>query len=60
MRSDIDENDRAETVDYYLLNYLINAGANVWSVRERDMNLKEIIVNNDDGAPAWLATIRRR
>ena len=46
----------AETVDYYLLNYLINAGANVWSVRERDMNPKEIIVNNDDGAPGYTET----
>jgi N-acetylmuramoyl-L-alanine amidase len=46
----------AETVDYYLLNYLINAGANVWSVRERDMNTSEIIVNNDDGAPAYTET----
>lgn len=46
----------AETVDYYLLNYLINAGANVWSVRERDMNTNEIIVNNDDGAPGYTET----
>lgn len=46
----------AETVDHYLLNYLINAGANVWSVRERDMNPAEIIVDNDDGAPAYTET----
>lgn len=46
----------AETVDYYLLNYLINAGANVWSVRERDMNTTEVIVNNDDGAPTYTET----
>ena len=46
----------AETVDYYLLNYLINAGANVWSVRERDMNPAEIIVNNDDSAPNYTET----
>ncbi|THU38007.1 hypothetical protein FAM09_15075 [Niastella caeni] len=46
----------AETIDYYLLNYLTNAGANVWSVRERDMNTSEIIVNNDDGAPAYTET----
>lgn len=46
----------AESVDYYLLNYLMNAGANVWSVRERDVNTKEIIVNNDQGAPAYSET----
>jgi N-acetylmuramoyl-L-alanine amidase len=46
----------AETIDYYLLNYLINAGANVWSVRERDMNTSEIIVNNDNGAPGYTET----
>jgi N-acetylmuramoyl-L-alanine amidase len=43
----------AESVDYYLLHYLMNAGANVWSVRERDVNTAEIIVNNDQGAPAY-------
>ena len=46
----------AETVDYYLLHYLMNAGANVWSVRERDVNTSEIIVNNDQGAPAYTET----
>lgn len=46
----------AESIDYYLLNYLINAGANVWSVRERDLNTKEVIVNNDQGAPAYVET----
>ncbi|WP_162915544.1 golvesin C-terminal-like domain-containing protein [Paraflavitalea soli] len=46
----------AETVDYYLLHYLMNAGANVWSVRERDINTSEIIVNNDQGAPAYTET----
>lgn len=46
----------AETVDYYLLHYLMNAGANVWSVRERDVNTNEIIVNNDQGAPAYTET----
>jgi N-acetylmuramoyl-L-alanine amidase len=46
----------AESVDYYLLNYLMNAGANVWSVRERDLNTKEIIVNNDQGSPAYVET----
>lgn len=46
----------AETVDYYLLHYLMNAGANVWSVRERDVNPIEIIVDNDQGAPGYTET----
>lgn len=46
----------AETMDYYLLHYLMNAGANVWSVRERDLNTQELIVNNDQGAPAYTET----
>jgi len=46
----------AETVDYYLLHYLMNAGANVWSVRERDVNPLEIIVDNDQGAPGYTET----
>lgn len=37
----------AETIDYYLMHYLYNAGANVWSVRERDVNTNQIIVDND-------------
>ena len=36
-----------ESIDYYLMGYLYNAGANVWSVRERDVNTNEIIVDND-------------
>lgn len=36
-----------ESIDNYLINYLYNAGANVWSVRERDVNTNEIIVDND-------------
>jgi N-acetylmuramoyl-L-alanine amidase len=36
-----------ESVDYYLMHYLTNAGANVWSVRERDVNINEIVVDND-------------
>ncbi|RZM17848.1 MAG: hypothetical protein EOO88_42260, partial [Pedobacter sp.] len=46
----------AETIDYYLIHYLMSAGANVWTVRERDMNTREIIVNNDQGAPAYTET----
>ncbi len=37
-----------EAVNYYLLKYLQNAGANVWTVRERDMNPNEVIVDDED------------
>lgn len=43
----------AETINYYLLKYLKQAGANVWTVRERDMNVQEIIVDNDQGKPFY-------
>lgn len=36
-----------EAVNYYLLKYLENAGAKVWTVRERDMNTNEIIVDDE-------------
>jgi N-acetylmuramoyl-L-alanine amidase len=45
-----------EIVSYYLMRYLWNAGAKVWLVRERDYNTHEVIVNNDDGAPAYTET----
>jgi N-acetylmuramoyl-L-alanine amidase len=37
-----------EAVNHYLLKYLQNAGANVWTVRERDMNSNEVIVDDED------------
>jgi hypothetical protein len=49
----VEDFSNEEAVNYYLLKYLYNAGANVWSVRERDMNTHEIIVDNDDGAPSY-------
>ena len=42
-----------EFVNYYLLKYLQQAGANVWTVRERDMNENELIVDNDDAYPNY-------
>lgn len=45
-----------EGVDYYLQHYLRNAGANVWLVRERDVQRQEIIVNNDAGSPSYTET----
>jgi len=35
-----------EGINYYLLKYLWNAGANIWSVRERDVNENEVVVDN--------------
>ena len=47
----IEDHNNAEAVDQYLLYYLWNAGAQVWPVRERDMNPAEIVVDNDDPGP---------
>jgi len=43
----IEDHNNAEAVDQYLLQYLWNAGAQVWPVRERDMNGAEVVVDND-------------
>ncbi len=49
-----------EGINYYLLKYLWNAGANVWSVRERDVNTNEVIVDNTSPgyseSGTWIAT----
>lgn len=42
-----------EGVNYHLLKYLYQAGAQVWTVRERDMNEEEVIVDNDQGKPYY-------
>jgi N-acetylmuramoyl-L-alanine amidase len=43
----IEDHNNAEVVNQYLLRYLWNAGADVWTARERDMNSFERIVDND-------------
>jgi N-acetylmuramoyl-L-alanine amidase len=43
----IEDHNNAEAVNQYLLQYLWNAGAQVWPVRERDMNGVEVVVDND-------------
>ncbi len=43
----IEDHNNAEAVNQYLLQYLWNAGAQVWPVRERDMNGAEVIVNDE-------------
>jgi hypothetical protein len=37
----------AEAINQYLVQYLWNAGADVWTCRERDLSTHEIIVDND-------------
>ena len=44
----IEDHNNAEAVNQYLLEYLWNAGAQVWPVRERDMNGVTVVVDNDD------------
>lgn len=46
----VEDFNNAEIVDQYLLQYLWNAGADAWTVRERDMNSSMSIV--DDLNPA--------
>ncbi len=46
----------AESVDYYLTKYLYNAGANVWTVRERDVNTNEIIIDNNPSSASYVET----
>lgn len=36
-----------ELINQYLVQYLWNAGADVWTCRERDLNPQQIIVDND-------------
>jgi N-acetylmuramoyl-L-alanine amidase len=50
----VEDFSNAEALNYYLVRYLWNAGADVWLVRERSMNENEIIIDNDDGAPGYL------
>jgi N-acetylmuramoyl-L-alanine amidase len=44
----IEDHNNAEVVNQYLLRYLWNAGADVWTARERDMNPHEDIVDNNE------------
>jgi N-acetylmuramoyl-L-alanine amidase len=43
----VEDFNNAEVVNQYLLQYLRNAGADVWPVRESDMNPQQIIVTQD-------------
>ncbi|MFQ5859760.1 MAG: fibronectin type III domain-containing protein, partial [Anaerolineae bacterium] len=48
----VEDFNNAEAVNQYLLPYLYNAGADVWTVRERDLNPQEITVTVD--SPAYV------
>ena len=52
----VEDFSNAEAVNYYLARYLWNSGADVWLVRERSVNENEVIIDNDDGAPAYVET----
>ena len=47
----VEDFNNAEAVNQYLLTYLENAGADAWTVRERDMNTSMLI--GDDAAPGF-------
>jgi hypothetical protein len=46
----VEDLNNAEVVNQFLIQYLYNAGADVWPVRERDMNTWEGIADNDNPA----------
>lgn len=50
----IEDHNNAEAVNQYLLSYLQNAGAMVWTTRERDLNGNELLL--DDSADGFAET----
>jgi hypothetical protein len=56
----IEDMNNAEVVNQYLIQYLRNAGADVWPVREHDMNTQEMTITHDQPAysetGAWAAS----
>jgi N-acetylmuramoyl-L-alanine amidase len=46
----VEDFNNAEVVNQYLLQYLWNAGADAWTVRERDMNTALLIVDDSQAA----------
>ena len=42
----IEDHNNAEAVNQYLLHYLWNAGAMVWTARERDMNPHQVLLDD--------------
>ncbi len=52
----IEDHSNGEAVLQHLARYLHNAGANVWTTRERDLNTNMVIVDNNDGSPTFTTT----
>ena len=52
----IEDLSNGEAVLQHLARYLYNAGANVWTCRERDFNPNMVIVDNGAGAPSYTTT----
>ncbi len=46
----VEDFNNAEVVNQYLLQYLWNAGADAWTVRERDMNTSMLIADDSQAA----------
>ncbi|HET7376501.1 MAG TPA: N-acetylmuramoyl-L-alanine amidase, partial [Anaerolineae bacterium] len=46
----VEDFNNAEAVNQFLLQYLWNAGADAWTVRERDMNTSMLIVDDSQAA----------
>lgn len=51
--NNIEDLSNADLVHQYVTAYLLNAGAEVFNVRESDPNPNMVIVDNDDSAPAY-------
>jgi hypothetical protein len=51
--NNVEDMSNADLVHQMLVPYLLNAGAEVFTVRELDPNPNMVIVDNDDSAPAY-------
>lgn len=51
--NNIEDMSNADLVHQYMTAYLLNAGAEVFNVREQDPNPNMVIVDNDDSAPTY-------
>lgn len=52
----IEDMSNGESVLYHLARYFHNAGANVWTCRERDFNPNMVILDNVAGSPGYTTT----